>query len=128
MRTPGALLLGLALTFVNVSPSAHAEETDPVAELAIALQEQVATIVVNDKTECEKMASDLGAFVTAHQRDFAAVAEWSKHLTPGQKKAYLAKYGARLYAVSQKLTSNVQACIANPRVMQALQRIEAASK
>ena len=57
----------------------------------MSLQEQVTDIVGADKDDCEKMATHVDAFITAHQREFVAVAEWSKHLTPGQNKAYYEK-------------------------------------
>lgn len=119
-------LLLLAFAFVVASPRVALAESSAVermAERAVVFVETIAGIVDRDMRDCDKMGTDLGKLADDTASERAELKSYKDKLTPAQKKAFLAKYGARLQAAAAKIVGGVQACGDNAKVKAAMAKL-----
>ena len=119
-------LLTLAFAFAVFSPRvalAESSAADRMAERAVALVETMAGIVDRDMRDCDKMGADLNRFADDTAAERAELKSYKDKLTPAQKRAFIAKYGARLQAAAAKIMGGMQACGDNTKVKAAMTKL-----
>ena len=115
------VLLGLVLAgmMIGAMPRlAHADDMDD----AMVLLEKFADTILADKGNCDKMATDINAFIDANKDKLAAVAKKAKEATPEQQKQWKEKYGARQQAMGKKMVEGMGDCAKEKKVKDALDR------
>ena len=116
-------IIALSLALVVGLGGGHAR-ADSVGDRAVALVEKMATIVDDNKSNCDAMGDKLSAFFTANAATFKEMKDMEKSMSKEQKDAWAAKYKDRLAAAIQKMTGGLQACMTNPKVMDALKKMQ----
>src|SRR5262245_62408656 len=88
---------------------------DP-AEQGVALMEKMADIFEKNQADCDKLGTELSAFVKDHESDFKKLKEYGDKQTPEQKKAFDEKYKTRMQAAVTKMLGGAMKCGSNPKV------------
>jgi len=122
---PAAAALFIALACVagagatgSTSPSAYASEY-------VSVMDQITSIVVKDRGNCAKMASDLQAFSNSNKSKIAQLDAEGPKFTTAEKLAVGMKVEGTVESDTQKIAQNVLTCATNKQVAAAL---SAASK
>jgi hypothetical protein len=115
-----SVVLGVA-ALVPGSARASVNE-DVVAKLILAL-EQVATIVVATKTDCNVMGDQLAAYYLANQDFFTQAKALYNQIPPDELHAIFARYQAR-YAAAMSKVRMAEACMGNPKVRDVASRVK----
>ena len=120
-----AIGLALALALLALPSVARSEDTpDQTGEKIISALEEMATIVDNDKANCDKMADEISAFADKNAALFAKGKEVEAKATPEQKKAWKEKYAKRAEALGQKMMPGMKACGTNEKVKAAFGKMK----
>ena len=117
------MLAVLVLAAMCASFAIAADTKKPAADKGARvaeLDEQLATIVDKDKADCDKMATEIKAFVAKNGKELHQLGEEGKNRTPEQQAAFKQKYGARIQGAMQKMNGGIVTCHTNPKVMEAL--------
>lgn len=92
-------------------------------ERTVELVEEMATLFARHQGDCDRLGTEFDAFATANAARFADLKRLGR-LEGEERKRFDAKYGPRLEAAMRKLMDGATACMANPRVEDALKRIQ----
>lgn len=92
-------------------------------ERTVELVEEMATLFARHQGDCDRLGTEFDAFATANAARFADLKRLGR-LEGEERKRFDAKYGSRLEAAMRKLMDGATACMANPRVEDALKRIQ----
>jgi hypothetical protein len=118
------LMISLALALALPGRS-FADATSDQAEKAVVLMEQVANVIDANKANCDVMGDKLAAWGDANAAQLKQMKESGKTLTAEQKKAFSAKYDARMKAVGEKMMPGLQKCSANTKVTSTMKKLTA---
>ena len=98
--------------------------TEADAERGIAFMEEMAAIIDDNKTDCDRMGAELGRLMDENDDFIHHIRELDKDMTPEQKRAFDEKYKPRMEGVVQKMMGGLIACKDNQAVQDAFQRFE----
>jgi hypothetical protein len=120
MKTLRTLLAAALLAgAVGLGSPARADS----GEQMIAFFEKLAAIIDSNKSNCDKMASELGKFLDDNAAAIDKAREEVKKSTPEQRKAVHDKYKARFDAAMAKVKEGAMACKDNPKVKAAIEKL-----
>jgi hypothetical protein len=117
-----ALLIALSClvpAFGQAKSKSAAKASDDGARV-VALDEQMASIVDADKSNCDKMANDIKAFADKNGAEMRRLSQEGQKRTKDEQAEFLKKYGSRIQAATAKMNAGVPGCIQNPKVKAAL--------
>ena len=103
----------------------HADTSADQAERAVALTEQIATIVDANKDNCDAMGDKLGAFLDKNGKELEKLKAAGKTVTAAQKKAFEEKYADRMKAAGAKIMPGLQKCSSNAKVSSVMKKMMA---
>lgn len=109
-------LLGLACCAVGLSGCGGDDEK------TVQLVEETAELFEDNKGDCDKLGTEFEAFTGKNELRFVDLKRIGR-LQGEERKAFDAKYGPRLEAAMRKLMDGATACMANPKVADALKKI-----
>lgn len=116
--------LGAALGVAPFARAYAADSPEVLMEKVAKVMETMATIVDDNKADCDAMGDKLGKFFD----DSAAVLKEGKaasaKATPEQKKAWDAKYKPRIDAAGKKMQDGLMKCHTNARVKAAMEKLK----
>lgn len=92
-------------------------------ERSVELVEEMASLFDRHKADCDVLGTEFESFATANALRFEGLKKLGR-LEGEPRKAFDAKYGARLEKAMRKLMDGATACMDNPRVESALKRIK----
>lgn len=92
-------------------------------ERTVELVEEMAALFARHQGDCDRLGTEFDGFATANTARFADLKRLGR-LEGEERKRFDAKYGPRLEAAMRKLMDGATACMANPKVENALKRIQ----
>jgi hypothetical protein len=117
-----------ALTLAAATPRAARASTETeMAERAVTFVEAMASLVDKDKASCDRMGTDLDAYIKGHASEIAGLKAWGDSLSQEQKRALMEKYKARIEAAATKLAPALTTCRDNPKVREAHEELRHAA-
>jgi hypothetical protein len=117
------LVLVVALALIPAR-RVHADANSD-GERALAMMEQIATIIDTNKDNCDAMGDKLGTYMDKNGPEIEKLKAAGKTLTAAQKKAFMDKHADRFKALADKMMPGLQKCSANAKVTAAMKKANA---
>ncbi len=117
------VLVALTASIVYGQTKTKAMPFDDGSRVA-QLDEQFAGTITADKSNCDKMATDIKAFYAKNGAELNRLRQQGQKRTKEQQAEFQKKYGARIQAATQKLNVGISGCINNPKVKDALKEMK----
>jgi hypothetical protein len=118
-----SIVAAFFVVVVVVPGDARADTDAEMMEKVVQVLERVATIVDMNKSDCNAMGDKLTAVIDEKGVLLAAAKARADALSPAEKQALEARFGARVRAAAMKLQPGLRACGSNPKVLAAVQRV-----
>lgn len=112
-----AILAGLVALALSALPGCGGND-----EKTVQLVEETAELFEDNMGDCDKLGAEFESFTGKNELRFADLKRIGR-LGGEERKAFDAKYGARLEAAMRKLMNGATACMDNPKVADALKKI-----
>jgi len=98
----------------------EAKPTEDMEEKSLALMEKMSAIFSNNASDCDKMGTELDAFIKENSENFRKLKDYGEKQTPEQKKAFTEKNKGKMEATMKKMEVGMKACMTNQKVMEAM--------
>lgn len=112
------VLVVLAACAARTTAASAAATVDPGR--IVQLLDRLEGIVKADQGNCSKLASDMKAFIAAHNGDFTAFHRESARWSAAQKLVYAKRWGGQLEAAIRSIATGIVTCATNAQVRAAL--------
>jgi len=125
MRKSIGIGFALALAAAPLSRAYAADSTEAVMEKVAKVMENMASVVDDNKANCDVMADKVGKFIDDNVAIINEGRAASAKATPEQKKIWDAKYKARVEAAGKKMQEGLVRCRTSARVKAAMEKLKA---
>lgn len=123
-----AILLSVSSMLAQTKGKSAPAPASNDGERVVQLDEQMANIVVSDKSNCDKMAADIKAFADKNGKEMQRLHDEGMKRTPEERTAFMKKYGARIQAARDSMNASIPSCIQNAKVKAALSALSGGGK
>ena len=98
----------------------EAKPTENMEEKSLALMEKMSEIFSSNASDCDKMGTELNAFIKENSENFRKLKDYGEKQTPEQKKAFTEKNKGKMEATMKKMEPGLKACMTNQKVVEAM--------
>ena len=112
-----------AALFLMSPGDASADTNADVAEKMVRILERAATVIEANKSDCNAMGDKLTAIVDENSAFIADAKARNESMSRAERDAIQARFRARIQAATARMMPGLRACMSNPKVSGALQRV-----
>lgn len=113
---PGAAAPGAA----GVEKKDESKPAGSMEEQSLVLMDKMSDIFSKNVADCDKMGTELDAFIKDNTDTFKKLKEYGETQSPEQKKAFTEKNKDKLEGAMKKMEPGIKACATNQKVQGAM--------